>query len=80
MSGNDGGHDCNPRTLAAAGAVLLGRIERCAHGVAYAAPGLEESLAAGDTFVEQLRTRAEEHIRANGLDIPRKRRPSLRPG
>jgi putative flavoprotein involved in K+ transport len=70
VSGNDGGHDCNPRTLATGGAVLLGRVERCEHDVAYAATGIDESLAAGDAFAEQLRTRVEEHIRANGLDMP----------
>jgi putative flavoprotein involved in K+ transport len=70
VSGNDGGHDCNPRTLAAAGAVLLGRIERCEDGIAHTSPELAETLAAGDAFVEQLRTRAEEHIRSSGLDLP----------
>jgi putative flavoprotein involved in K+ transport len=68
-SGTDGGHDCNPRTLAALGAVLTGRLERCEHGVVYAAPGLEESLAAGDAFAERLRTQADEHVAATGLDV-----------
>jgi putative flavoprotein involved in K+ transport len=70
VSGNDGGHDCNPRTLAAAGAVLLGRLEGCADGVAVLGPGLQECIAAGDGFVRTLRQRIDDHVRAAGLDAP----------
>ena len=70
VSGNDGGHDCNPRTLAAAGAVLVGRLEGCADGRARCRANLQESLAAADAFVEALRTRIDEHIGAGGLDVP----------
>ena len=66
VSGNDGGHDCNPRTLAAAGAVLVGRLEGCADGRARCRANLQESLAAADAFVEALRTRIDEHIGAGG--------------
>jgi putative flavoprotein involved in K+ transport len=69
-SGNDGGHDCNPRTLSAAGAVLAGRVLRCEDGTVYTGPGLAESLEAGDAFVARLRGLVDEHIRANGLDVP----------
>jgi putative flavoprotein involved in K+ transport len=70
VSGNDGGHDCNPRTLAAAGATLLGRLEGCEHGTVRVGPGLGETLAAGDGFVGMLRKRVDEHVRAEGLDVP----------
>ena len=70
VSGNDGGHDCNPRTLAARGAVLLGRLEGCADGRVRCGTGLQGSLAAGDAFVAGLRERIDDHIRAEGLDEP----------
>ena len=70
VSGNDGGHDCNPRTLAAQGAVLLGRLEGCADGRVHCRGDLHESLAAGDAFVAGLLERIDEHTRAAGLDEP----------
>ncbi len=70
VSGNDGGHDCNPRTLAAAGAVLVGRLEGCANGRVRCGSGLAETLAAGDAFVTGLRAGVDAHIREHGLDAP----------
>jgi len=70
VSGNDGGHDCNPRTLAARGAVLLGRLEGCADGRVHCRDDLRESLAAADAFVAGLLERIDEHIRAGGIDAP----------
>jgi len=70
VSGNDGGHDCNPRTLAAQGAVLLGRLEGGAGDRLTFGSGLHESLAAGDAFAAAIRTQVDEHVRANGLDEP----------
>ena len=70
VSGNDGGHDCNPRTLAAQGAVLLGRLEGCADGRLHCRVDLHESLAAGDAFVTGLLERIDGHIREAGLEAP----------
>ena len=70
VSGNDGGHDCNARTLAANGAVLLGRLEGCAGPRIRCREDLHESLAAGDAFVAGLLARVDEHIRAEGVDAP----------
>jgi putative flavoprotein involved in K+ transport len=70
VSGNDGGHDCNPRTLAAKGAVLVGRVEDCAGSRVRLGSGLAESLAAGDAFVEMIRGRVDELVAARGLDVP----------
>ena len=55
VSGNDGGHDCNPRWLARRGATLLGRVETIEQGVVRFGSTLEESLANGDAFVANFR-------------------------
>ena len=70
VSGNDGGHDCNARWLAAHGAVPVGRVERIDGTRVTLAPGLEESLAKGDEFVRDFKARIDEHIRAAGLEAP----------
>ena len=68
VSGNDGGHDCNPTWLAARGAVLLGRVEAIDGRRVELGPGLEESLAAGQNFVRSFRQRVDDHVAARGLD------------
>jgi putative flavoprotein involved in K+ transport len=70
VSGNDGGHDCNPRWLAAHGAVLLGRVEGVSGHIVRIGDGLAESLAAGDEFLATFRRRVDECVDANGLDVP----------
>jgi putative flavoprotein involved in K+ transport len=70
VSGNEGGHDCNPRTLARRGAILLGRIEGVKDGVVHAGDGLAESLATGDEFVANFKRRVDEYVDAKGLDVP----------
>jgi putative flavoprotein involved in K+ transport len=70
LTGNDGGHDCNPHTLGRDGAVLLGRLEGCEHGKLLLGGGLAEALAAGDEFEATIRRRLNEHIAAHGLDAP----------
>ncbi len=69
VSGNDGGHDCNPRWLARRGAMLLGRVEGIEEGVVQLGRGLEESLANGAEFVANFKRRIDEHIEATGLDV-----------
>jgi len=68
VSGNDGGHDCNPRWLAARGAVLLGRIEGIEGETVRLRPELADSLATGDAFVETFKRRVDEYVRTVGLE------------
>ncbi|MBA2424062.1 MAG: NAD(P)-binding domain-containing protein [Actinobacteria bacterium] len=70
VSGNDGGHDCNPRLLARHGAILLGRVEGIEEGVVQVGGGLEKSLANGEEFVANFKRRVDEHIEATGMDVP----------
>ncbi len=70
VSGNDGGHDCNPRWLAARGAVLLGRVSGVSGHTLRIAEGLTESLAFGDEFLATFRRRVDEFVAATGLDVP----------
>ncbi len=69
VSGNDEGHDCNPRWLARRGAILLGRVERIADGVVELGTGLGEALANGDAFVANFKGRVDEYVRASSLDV-----------
>ncbi len=71
VSGNDGGHDCNPRWLARRGATLLGRVEGIEDGVVRLGSGLEESLASGDAFLAGFKERVDEYVRASDLDVPK---------
>jgi putative flavoprotein involved in K+ transport len=68
ISGNDGGHDCHPRWLAARGAVVVGRLEGVRDGAAHFAPGIEETLAAGDQFAYSVIARIDEYVATHGLD------------
>jgi len=70
VSGNDGGHDCNPRWLTRRGAILLGRIEGINDGVVRLGDRLEETLANGDAFVANFERRVDEYVEATGLDVP----------
>ena len=67
VSGNDGGHDCNPRWLARRGATLLGRLEGLDGWKLEIGGGLEESLAIGDEFVAAYRKRVDDYVRAQGI-------------
>jgi putative flavoprotein involved in K+ transport len=76
LSGNDDGHDCNPRTLARRGAILVGRVERIeAMRVSFMA-GLEENLAQGDEFVAKFKSRVDDYVRASGEDAPEEAAPA----
>jgi putative flavoprotein involved in K+ transport len=68
ISGNDGGHDCHPRWLAARGAVVVGRLEGVLDGTAHFASGIEETLAAGDQFAYSVIARIDEYIAEHGLE------------
>ena len=68
ISGNDGGHDCHPRWLAARGAVVVGRLEGVHDGVAQFAPGIEATLTAGDEFAYSVIARIDDYIAEHGLE------------
>ena len=70
VSGNDGGHDCNPRWLARRGVDLVGRIADVDGHVVRFAEGLEASLAAGDEFLTAFKRRVDEYVSLSGLDVP----------
>jgi putative flavoprotein involved in K+ transport len=70
VSGNDGGHDCNPRWLAARGAVLVGRLTGVSGHTVRIADGLTDSLAFGDEFLATFRRRVDDYVAATGLDVP----------
>lgn len=70
ISGNDGGHDCHPRWLAARGARLLGRLSGVEGSRASFAGDLEENLAWGDEFAADILGKLDEHIAATGADAP----------
>jgi putative flavoprotein involved in K+ transport len=67
VSGNDGGHDCNPRWLARRGAILLGRVEGIDGATVTIGDGLLDSLAAGDAFVTSLTKRIDDVAAAKGM-------------
>lgn len=69
VSGNDGGHDCNPRWLARRGAILVGRVEAAQGGRLQIGSGLRESLAAGDEFLAAFRNRVDELVSKAKLDV-----------
>jgi putative flavoprotein involved in K+ transport len=70
VSGDDGGHDCNPRWLAERGVVLAGRLKAIdGHRVVFASD-LDDNLGKGDEFVAALVARMDEHARAAGLELP----------
>jgi len=69
VSGNDGGHDCNPRWLVRRGAVLLGRVEAIEGSRLVIGSGLEECLRAGDTFVGEFREKVDAFVAERGLRV-----------
>jgi len=70
VSGNDGGHDCHPRWLAGRGASVVGRLEGVAGSVAHFGGGVEEALAGGDAFVDEITTGIDGYLAAEGIEAP----------
>jgi putative flavoprotein involved in K+ transport len=70
MTGVAGGHDIDPRRLAAQGVVLLGRVLGAENGRLTFAPDLGENLARGDVSLVELMRRCDEYVVRNGLDFP----------
>ena len=70
VSGARGGCDLNVHTLAADGAVLLGRVLGLAEGRARVAGDLPASLAAADAFAAGVRRAIDDHADKLGLPGP----------
>jgi len=79
LTGNDDGHDCNPLTLEAEGATLVGRLERLDGGRAYFDESLSENLAKGLEFVAGLLKRCDDYVAAHGLDVSEGEAPAADP-
>jgi pyridine nucleotide-disulfide oxidoreductase len=70
MTGRDGGHDLNYRTLQAAGATLVGHLLGAEEGRAHFASDLADSVAFGDARYSDLREVVRNSAAANGLPMP----------
>jgi putative flavoprotein involved in K+ transport len=70
VSGNDGGHDCHPRWLAARGAVLVGRVAAVSAGDVSIEPGLNDNLGFADNFAAQIVTMIDDYLERTGVDAP----------
>lgn len=70
MTGVGGGHDIDPRQLAADGVLLLGRVRGAADGKLAVAPDLAENLARGDASLATLVQRCDAYAAYNRLDLP----------
>jgi hypothetical protein len=79
VSGARGGVDCNPLLLEEQGALLHGRLTRLSGHHASFANDLEQTIANGLQFEQQVRTRIDDYARANRIDVAPPP-PPLRPG
>jgi putative flavoprotein involved in K+ transport len=70
VSGSDGGRDCNPLVLEAAGARLHGRFLGFEGRRAFFKADLDASLEFGAAFERDLCRRFDEYAEAAGLDLP----------
>ena len=70
VSGANGGHTVDFRTLAAGGVTLTGRTVSHDNGTLRFAPDLGENIANGDANYLSLLAEADAYIERNGLDLP----------
>jgi len=70
MTGRDGGHDLNYRTVQAAGATLVGHLLGAEEGRAHFASDLADSVAFGDARYSDLREVVRKSAAAKGLPMP----------
>jgi len=70
VSGANGGHTVDFRTLAASGIMLTGRTVSHENGTLRFAPDLGQSIANGDANYLSLLEEADAYIERNGLDLP----------
>ena len=78
VSGTEGGHDCNPLTLMARGAVPVGRLEGFRGTRALFADDLAANIAKGIEFEAGLRRQFDEHAGAAPEPALRRRLRSSR--
>jgi putative flavoprotein involved in K+ transport len=71
LTGVDGGHDVDLRSMARRGLVLLGRLIGGEDGKLALAPDLAATLARGDQWFEAFIAAADRYATENGLDLPR---------
>ena len=79
LTGVGRGHDLDPRRLAADGAVLLGHVLGLSDGVLAIAPDLPQNIADGEAGLQQLKSRLDGYIQAQGLDAPGEPEPAPLP-
>ena len=70
ISGAYGGETIDFRRYAADGMTLLGRLHAARDGVIEIAPGLAESLVAGDLVYSTFLTMVDGYVKLRGLDVP----------
>ncbi len=70
ITGAYGGHTIDFRRFAADGITLTGRIVAARDGVLDVAPGLGESLAAGDAYYAGFLDLLDAHVKRHGLNLP----------
>ncbi len=70
VSGSQGGRDCNPLVLEAAGVELHGRCVGFDRGRALFEDDLDASIEFGLKFERDLCRRWDDYVDANGLDLP----------
>ncbi len=70
VSGANGGHTVDFRTLAASGITLTGRTVSYDNGTVRFAPDLGDNIANGDANYLSLLDEADAYIERNGLDLP----------
>jgi putative flavoprotein involved in K+ transport len=68
LSGNNGGHDCHPRSLARLGVVLVGRVEAVVRRKIVLRPDLHENLAKIDQFAASFKRQVDQYVWAARLD------------
>lgn len=68
VSGTEGGHDCNPVTLAGRGVIPVGRLEGFHGNSVRFAADLAANVAKGLEFEAAIRQRFEEHAVATGAE------------
>lgn len=70
VSGANGGHTVDFRSLAASGITLVGRTNSCEDGIVRFASDLATNIANGDANYLSLLAEADGYISRNGLDLP----------
>jgi putative flavoprotein involved in K+ transport len=76
VSGVGGGRDVDLRRFSDEGITVLGRMSDVADGKIRFSDDLEQILALGEAWFEDLRMQMEDYARENGLDLPEESEPA----